>query len=252
MARLTPAVMRALDILELFAQGGNHWSTNAVAEATGLPRTSTHEILTTLAHRGYLSRDEAGHYSLGVATVKLGNAYSSSFDLLAAATDAAREVATATGATSSVAIREGKDVFYLARVDGSEALALISAVGRRAPANCTGLGKTLLAELDDAQIRQLYADGDLPALTEHSITTLEALLHAMVEIRRKGYGTEHQESGPGVACAAAPIRDAAGKAVAAISITVPEARWSQFPEQHWASIVLEAAEGLSHQLGGAA
>ncbi len=252
MARLTPAVMRALDILELFAQGANRWSTNAVAEATGLPRTSIHEILTTLAYRGYLVRDEAGYYSLGVETVKLGNAYSSSFDLLAASTDAAREVATATGATSSVAIREGKDVFYLARVDGSEVLSLISAVGRRAPANCTGLGKTLLAELGDAQIKQLYADGDLPALTGHSITTVEDLLAAMAEIRREGYGTEYEESGLGVACAAAPIRDAAGKAVAAISITMPVARWSQFPEQHWADIVLEAAEGLSHQLGGVA
>lgn len=252
MARLTPAVMRALDILELFAQGKGGWNTNAVADATSLPRTSTHEILTTLAHRGYLVRDDAGFYSLGVATVKLANAYSSSFDLLAASTVAAREVATATGATSSVAIREGKEIFYLARVDGTEVLHLISAVGRRAPANCTGLGKTLLAELDDVQIRQLYADGDLPALTQSSITTTEALVEAMAEIRLKGYGTEYEESGPGVACAAAPIRNGGGKAVAAISITVPLARWAQFPEQHWADIVLEAAQGLSHQLGGAA
>ncbi|MCG6566809.1 IclR family transcriptional regulator [Tessaracoccus sp. ZS01] len=249
MARLTPALMRALDIMELFVERGARWNAAQIAEATGLPRTTVHELLTTLTHRGYLTRDEIGNFELGVRTVQLGNAYAARFDLLGAATEVARDVGQATGHTCSVAIREGAEVFYLAKVEGSESLSLISSVGKRAPASCTGLGKALLSELEPAEVDRLYPTGHLPALSEHSITDLGQLKKALAKSRLRGYAIEREESGPGVACAAAVIRDAAGAAVAALSISVPLARWDQLPEKHWADIALEGSGRLSEQLG---
>ncbi|GAA4897034.1 IclR family transcriptional regulator [Tessaracoccus lubricantis] len=249
MARLTPALMRALDIMELFVERGARFNAAQITEATGLPRTTVHELLTTLVHRGYLNRDEVGNFELGVRTAQLGNAYAARFDLLAAATEVARDVGQATGHTCSVALREGAEVFYLAKVEGNEALSLISSVGKRAPASCTGLGKALLSELDPLELDRLYPTGQLPALSAHSITDLGELKKALAEARARGYAVEREESGPGVACAASVIRDAAGTAVAALSVSVPLARWDQFPEQHWADIALEGAGRLSVQLG---
>ena len=75
MARRTPAVMRALDILELFMDGHDVALSPAdVGVQTDLPRTSVHELLTTLASRGYLDRDDAGRYRLGVRLLQLGHA----------------------------------------------------------------------------------------------------------------------------------------------------------------------------------
>lgn len=249
MARHTPALMRALDILELFVDKGSRWNAAEIGDLTGLPRTSVHELLTTLTFRGYLERSTSGHYGLGVRTMQLGNAYASRFDLLGSATELARDLAGSTGETCSVAVREGSEVFYLAKVEGRESLALISSIGKRAPASCTGLGKALLAALDDDALDRLYDGAKLPALTARSITDLAALKEDLRLTRERGYAIEYEESGPNAACTAAPIRDVAGKVVAAVSISVPVARWSQFAESHWAGLVLDAAARLSTRLG---
>lgn len=251
MARLTPAVMRALDILELFIDGAR-LSGAEVMRQTGLPRTTAFELVNTLAARGYLERDELGGYALGARTLALGNAYASRYDLVGEAGLCARTVAHRTGETSSVAILEGNEVFYLAKVEGREVMALISSVGKRAPANATGLGKALMAGLSREQVDALWPDADLPALTERTITDLAALHAELAETRARGYALEREESGPGVACVAAPIRDVAGRVPAAVSISVPLARWDQYPVQHWADIALGAAASMSERLGHSA
>ena len=72
MPRLTPALMRALDIIDLFVDRSPELSAAEIAEATDLPRTSVYELLGTLVHRGYLVRDAAGVYSLGVRALQIG------------------------------------------------------------------------------------------------------------------------------------------------------------------------------------
>ena len=54
MARLTPAVLRTLDILELFLEDSTPLSAPEVGRRTGLPRTTVHELLATLMSRDYL------------------------------------------------------------------------------------------------------------------------------------------------------------------------------------------------------
>ncbi len=248
MARLTPAVMRALDILELFVDGARLTGAD-IMRLTGLPRTTAFELVNTLASRGYLERDELGGYSLGSRTLALGNAYAARYDLVGEAGHCARALAQRTGETSSVAILEGNEVFYLAKVEGREVLALISSVGKRAPANATGLGKALLAGLAPANLDALWSDGDLPALTAHTITDVDLLRQELDTTRTRGYAIEREESGPGVACVAAPIHDVAGRVPAAVSLSVSLARFDQYPVAHWADLVLEAAATMSERLG---
>ena len=114
--RLTPAVMRALDILELF-HVRREWTLNDAVGATEIPRTSAHEIMNTLAQRGYLERSSVGTYRLGSRTAQLGHSFASSFDILGAASETVRRLADRTGLTSSVAVRDGTSVFYLAKVE---------------------------------------------------------------------------------------------------------------------------------------
>lgn len=251
MARLTPAVIRTLDILELFLDDGTPLSAPDVVRLTGIPRTSVHELLGTLVARDYLQRDErTGTYRLGVRLLHLGNAYSSRFDMLTAANAVARELATRSGETVSVALREGAEVFYLAKVEGRDNLRLPSSIGQRLPASVTGLGKALLSELPEHKLRELYPDpGNLPALTEHSIRSLDVLEAELAKVREEGVAFEREESTPGLRCAAAPVRDASGAIAAAISVSVPVARWEQEPREHWVGLVQQGAAEFSAQLG---
>lgn len=251
MARLTPAVMRTLDILELFLDDGRPLGAPDVGRLTGFPRTSVHELLSTLVARDYLQRDERTNtYRLGVRLLHLGNAYASRFDLLTAANAVARELADSSGETVSVALRERAEVFYLAKIEGRDTVRLPSGIGQRLPANVTALGKVLLADIPDEKLQELFPDATaLPVLTERSISTLPALQKELAAVRERGVAFEDGESTPGMRCVAAGVLDASGAVAAAISVSVPNARWEQHPEQHWVGMVTESAAQMSAQLG---
>lgn len=251
MARLTPAVVRTLDILELFLDGPASLTAADVLRETGLPRSTAHELLTTLVARGYLHKDEAtGQHTLGVKLLHLGNAYAERFDLLGAANVAARALSDELKETASVGILQGSAVFYLAKIESRAMFQIPSGIGQRLPASCTGVGKALLSTLRDDELAKLYPEPDsLPVMTERSITTLPALLQDLHRARERGFAVEDGESTPGLNCAAAVVRDVEDNVVAAISTSVPSVRWQTRTEEEWAAPVLAAAQSLSAQLG---
>lgn len=248
MSRLTPALVRALDILELFIEGRDRLTAAEVTDLTGFPRSSVHELLTTMDAHDYLDKDDSGTYSLGVSALRLGNAYASRFDLVGTATEIARNTATRAGETCSVAVLDDDQVFYLAKAEGAENVVTISAIGRRLPAHCTGLGKAMLAWMPESE-RLGLLPGVLTGLTPNSITDHDRLAEDLALTKARGYALEREESQFNAACAAAPVRDVSGEVVAAISLSVPLNRWDQRPIEHWGALILAAAARFSARLG---
>ncbi|MFF3171824.1 IclR family transcriptional regulator [Streptomyces sp. NPDC057900] len=251
MGRLVPAVTRALDVLELFLDGDGTLSAPEVTRKLQLPRTTVHELLTTLAARSYLATtpDQPGRYRLGVRTYQLGSRYAEQLDLAAEGRRAAEQVAETCGETVHVAILEEADVICVAKADSTHAVRMVSAAGRRLPAHCTAVGKTLLAALPAPELDDRLYGLELTGMTPHSITDEAALRTALDAVRERGIAVEHRESDPDVSCVAAPVRDGGGRVVAALSISVPMIRWSDEREQELASLAAAGAEALSARLG---
>jgi DNA-binding IclR family transcriptional regulator len=251
MPRLTPAVWRSLDILELFLAEDSALSAPEITDRTGLPRTTVHELLVTLTARHYLTRDEvSGRYRLGLRLFQLGNAYGERIDLVQASAEVARRVSAECNETVHVGVRDGRNVVYIAKVDSTRAVRMVSAVGRTLPAHCTAVGKALLAELTEAEWAELYPDGtELPALTGRSVTDLAELRAQLRDVAARGVSTEECESNPDVCCLGAPVRDHLDRTVAAMSISVPANRWSARGRTQWERLVAEGARELSRQLG---
>lgn len=251
MGRLVPAVTRSLDILELFLEGDGTLSAPEVTRRLQLPRTTVHELLTTLAARSYLVQlpDQPGRYRLGVRTYQLGSRYAEQLDLAAEGQQVAREVAETCDETVHVAILEDTDVIYIAKVDSTHAVRMVSAAGRRLPAHCTSVGKMLLASLPPAELEARLRGREFTAMTPASITDTDELLTALAAVRERGVAVEHQESNPDVSCVAAPVRDGTGRVVAALSISVPMIRWSEERESELAELAAKGAGDLSARLG---
>ncbi|MFJ2768832.1 IclR family transcriptional regulator [Streptomyces sp. NPDC087300] len=251
MGRLVPAVTRSLDILELFLEGEGTLSAPEVTRRLQLPRTTVHELLTTLAARSYLVQvpGQPGRYRLGVRTYQLGSRYAEQLDLAAEGKEVAREVAETCDETVHVAVLEDTDVIYIAKVDSTHAVRMVSAAGRRLPAHCTSVGKMLLASLPQDELEARLHGRELTAMTPASITDPAALLAALAGIRERGVAVEHQESNPDVSCVAAPVRDRSGRVVAALSISVPMIRWSGTREGELADLAAKGAADLSLRLG---
>lgn len=251
MARAVPAVQRAFDVLELFLDEPELSAPEIIARL-GLPRTTVHELVGTLVERRYLAPagPDGNRFRLGLRGFQLGSAYAERLDVASEGRTAAAEVSGRCRETVHVAMLDGRDVLYVAKVDSTHPVRMVSAIGRRLPAHCTAVGKVLLAALPSAQLRDLYANGRLPAMTANSITTRSALHRELTSIRANGgVAREFCESNEAVACVAAPVRDRSATVVAAMSISVPILRWNDATEAEFRELVAKGAATLSERLG---
>jgi IclR family transcriptional regulator, KDG regulon repressor len=250
--RLVGAVSRGLDVIEVFLTDPGPLTITQIGQRVQIPRSTLHEIVHTLHVRGYLDVDGDG-FRLGLRLFELGNVYRAGLDLAAVGEEEAGRLVAATGETSQVAVLNGTDVVYVAKVDGTDMLRLVSEVGRRLPATCTGVGKAILAGLAPEAVARLYpTDADLAVMTPHSISSLEALNQELLMTRARGYALDNCESNIAVRCVAAPVTNSAGAAVAAISVSVPTVRWDEQSESILAELVLQAGRRLSRRLGATA
>jgi DNA-binding IclR family transcriptional regulator len=248
-----PAVARALDILELFLDTPEA-SAPEITERLGLPRTTVHELVTTLAARSYLVpvSGQPTRYRLGMRVFLLGSSYAEQLDLARDAQEVAGAIAAACDETVHVAVLEGTDVVYIAKVDSTHPVRMVSAVGRRLPAHCTGVGKMLLSGLNVEALDARYPrDRELPAMTPRSITSPAKLRTHLAEVRKAGVAYDNCESNDAVQCVAAPVYDRPGTMVAAMSISVPTIRWDRQRRTEWTKLVRDGAATLSRRLGHA-
>jgi DNA-binding IclR family transcriptional regulator len=251
MGRQVPAVARAFEILELFLERDELSPPDIVAQL-GLPRTSVHELVNTLLERGYLTRSatDGRKVRLGSRIFELGSRYADSIDLTREGQAVARLTEARCQETVQVMIRDLDHVFYVAKVDSTHSVRLVSAVGRRLPAHCTAGGKVLLAATSDEEFDELFTRrGSLPAMTSRTITDPSILRAELDRVRQEGIAWEYCESNEAVACVAAPVRDATGAVTAAMSISVPIIRWSDQVKPELADTIREGASELSRRLG---
>jgi len=251
MGRAVPAANRALDILELFLDAPV-LSAPEVVTRLGLPRTTVHELLGTLVDRSYLvvMPGQPLRYRLGVRLFQLGSVFAENLDLAREAQRVAAEVAASCDETVHVAVLEGRDAFYIARIDSTHPVRMVSAVGRRLPAHCTGVGKMLLSSLAPEVIDALYPPSTrLETMTSKSISSRSKLNAELGHIRRAGLSYDEGESTEDVHCVAAGVHDHAGRMVAAMSISVPSMRWDDAAREKLSTLVREGAERLSASLG---
>ncbi|MBB4935273.1 DNA-binding IclR family transcriptional regulator [Lipingzhangella halophila] len=161
MARRTPALIRSLDILELFTDGRESVSAPGIVRELNLPRPSAHELPHTLSDRGYPRPhpDVPGRYQPGLQLFRLGSAYTEQLDLAKLGQQVAQDLVARCSETSHVAILDGTHVVYIAKVDSSQAVRMVSTLGGRILAHCTVLGKALLSALTESELRERFGHG---------------------------------------------------------------------------------------------
>jgi DNA-binding IclR family transcriptional regulator len=246
--RTVPALERGILILNEVARSSEPLSVSDIATSLGIPRSVTYELVHTLVTQDMLEQRSDGRVGLGVGVFALGSSYVSGVDLVRESQSVAREVMHEAHETVQVGRLDGSDVLYLAKVDSQQEIRLVSAVGRRVPAHCTGLGKMMLALLDKEEREKRLTD-PLVSLTERSITDPAALCEQLEAIAGQGFALEIGESNPEVGCVAAPVFDHSGCNVAAMSISVPLVRFDESRQAALRELVINGARRLSVRLG---
>ena len=250
-------VRNALRVLEEFRDEAELGVTE-LARRLGLHKNNVFRILATLEQQGYVEQvGENEAYRLGVRCLELGRAYGASRSLLRLARPVLEELVRGSG--ESAHIGELRD-FEVVHLDGEQGVQLVQTglrVGRTLPAYCTALGKVMLAgvrpEDQERFDREVLAGEVLGARTPRTLTDRDKLLEHLHSVSTQGFAVDIEECERGLCCAAAPVFDASGRLVAAVSISGPAFRLPEDALQRVAvPAVQAAAQQLSRQLGFAA
>jgi DNA-binding IclR family transcriptional regulator len=172
-------------------------------------------------------------------------------DLHAAAGPVLAQLRDQTGESAQVGVLDGFEVVYVDRLESAHSLRLFTETGRRVPVHCTSSGKVLMAHRPEPDREKYLANAELTALTPASITDADQLRDELVAVRARGWAQSVNERENGVASIAAPVRDARGDVVAAISIGAPTTRFGAIPRRRFAAAIMEAGEAVSRRLGWA-
>ena len=217
-------VEKVFQIIEqVVSHQGKGISFSGVVFRTNLPKASTHRILKSLVRTGYLRFDEeVGRYFGALKLSFLGSEVMAHFDLKGAVRPHLLKLQAETRHTCNLGVLSGDAGVYLDKLESPEdfGIKLYSAIGKRFPLHCTGMGKILLAGLQPAERRKFLARG-LKTFTSRTITDPVALERELGKVRRCGYALDREEITRGIMCVAAPIRNGEGDTVAAISAAFP-------------------------------
>jgi DNA-binding IclR family transcriptional regulator len=166
-------------------------------------------------------------YQLGFKLVELGNRLLNQIDLRDDARPYLIALAEAVQETVHLVVRDQADALYIDKValhDKRSGLQMISRIGARTTLHSSAVGKVLLAALPDEQAKEIIKYRGLARQTEKTIVDKALLMQHLAEVRRQGFAVDDEENEKGIRCVGAPIRDAEGRVVAALSISGPTAR----------------------------
>lgn len=217
---IVPALMQGLAVLALFSRDRPGITAPEIAQDLGLSRTTVFRILHTLQATGWIARrDEERFYRLGPAVLSRGFVYLASQDVVERARPALIGLRDATGLSTHMAVRDGREVVYVARFPATTTVNSSVQIGTRFPIHATVMGRMMICDWTDAELAALFPEPDLPAFTEQTPRTLDALRELLAADRARGYAVSQSFFERGVSSVAAPVRDDAGRTVATINAT---------------------------------
>ena len=237
------ALARGLDVIAAFGPGRPTMSLSEVAAETGLARPTARRFLLTLQRLGYV-RAEARGYSLTPRVLELGAAYVQSLGLWDVARPHMEALVARTNESTSIAQLDGSDVVYVARVAVPKIVTLSVSIGTRFPALQTSLGKVLLAALGDDEVEEVLAQPSRSGVVPVWLPDRKERTAVLREVRARGWALSDEQLARGIRSVAAPLRDGAGRVVAAMNVNAHagETPLERLTQEHLPALLAAAAD----------
>jgi IclR family acetate operon transcriptional repressor len=216
---------KALDLIAILGASPQPLSLNELTLRLELAKSSVFRILHTLEVSGYIERDVSGRYTVAAdlrawAPGQLRGA------LIEVAMPALKELNREFGETVSLAMRFENRVEVVGTIESPHLIRMGNTVGRIVPPHASSLGKSVTAFQPEEVRDRLVRSYGIHRFTEHTVTDEVELKHEFELVRSRGYSTDEEESVLDGCCFGAPVLDAHGDAIAAISVSAPKTRIS--------------------------
>lgn len=211
-----PALGKGVALLEAVAREPGLGFTGIQARL-GMPKSSTHHLISTMCELGLIKRRSVGGYALGLKLLELAGVADENNDLQRDAMPLLRDFAREIQLTCHLGVLEGSDAVYLARVEGARDIVVKSHVGQRFAVNYSALGKSLVAWLAAEPLALVVGNLAFEPRMPNTVRDAAKFRRVLADVRSRGWALDDEEQAPNCRCVAAPIRDRDGAVVAAIS-----------------------------------
>lgn len=243
-----PALAKAIEIVDVIAQHSEGCRLTDIVNQLGLSKSTVSFILSTLEENAYVRRlPDSRRYVIGLHLFEVGTKYLGQLQWRKEFIGVAQRLVDMWGETIQMAILSGRDVLYIARLEGHQPVRLVSHIGSRLPAHATALGKAMLAFLPSEDIYSLYRERGLEKLTDRTISSLPELVADLEKVRQRGYAIDDQETDAHLRCVAVPIARG-GRAKAACSISGLADRMTDERIQEMLVALVEVSHTLSRSI----
>jgi DNA-binding IclR family transcriptional regulator len=224
-----------------------------LVDKTDLPKATAHRTLTSLTEKGLIRFDEVTQlYHPGYGLLELAHQAWSKIDVRDIAADQMKHLWNETGETIHLAVLDRGDVIYIDKLESQKSLRLFSAVGKKGPAYCTGVGKAMMAFLSEDLLAEAINEQSFIKHTETTLIDEITLRKALIDIRESKISLDLEEHEEGIQCAASVILNHRNEPIAALSITAPKFRVDNARFQHFQTLVKDACKKVSTRMGAMA
>ena len=240
---------RAMEVFEHLSRTDGQ-SLSAIAEALSQSPATVYRVLVTLSLRGLVEFDRAAQvWNIGAQAFLIGSAYLRRTNLVDRARPVLRRLMEETGETANLGIRKGGEVIFVGQVETHANIRAFFPPGSTSPLHASGIGKALLAEMEESALQGFLDAAPLDPFTERTLTTREGLLRDLARTRLRGFAIDDEERNLGMRCIAAPVFNAYGEAVGGLSISGPTSRVSEAATERLGDAVTRAADAVSRAMG---
>jgi IclR family transcriptional regulator, KDG regulon repressor len=242
-------IQKAGELLALFDREHTEWGVREVAEKLRMAKSSTHDLMSSLAKQGFLNKTDDNRYRLGWRLVTLSEVLLTTTELRQEAHPVMEELAARYQETIHLAVLDDTQAVYVDKLEGSQAVRVeLTSLGARLYAHCSALGKVLLAYSSEEEVKRIIQTAGLPRFTPNTITDETELHQTLAKIRKQEYAYDIEEILPELCCVSAPIYNHAGKVIAAISMSIPAYRFRR-SQLEYRDAVMRAGRSISARLG---
>jgi DNA-binding IclR family transcriptional regulator len=243
------SVERALILLAEVGRVDQPLSLRELAGVLGIDRSSVFRLAWTLQCRGFLVQlPDRKHYAVGPAIQRLADQARWADIFNRFGQQCAATLADETNEVAHLAVREGQIAIIVLDQHPELKADEVNPGGSVVPLHCTAIGKALLMQFNRDELASLYGPNKLPIMTKKTIQSMDQLIFDCDLARERGFTLDDEEFHDGVRCVAAPVKDRGG-IVAAVGVSTTTGRFSKGTIQSVADIVIQAATGLSTELG---
>lgn len=245
------SIKKAFAILSVFSQNGGKFELGVgeISRILKMHKSTVHRFLRSMEKVGVIEKnEETGKYRLGLKLYELGNSVSLKKIMVDRARAYLEDLHWYLNETVHFATLKNGEVAYLDKIIADRNFVIISEVGKRLPAHCTGLGKAMLAFLPEDEVKRIIKEKGLKRFTKNTITNKKKFFEELKKVKERGYAIDDEEIEDGLRCIAAPIFNGEGKVIAAVSISGPSSRINETTYDEYSKYVIRTAKLISEEL----